>query len=83
MAKSAQLQAQVVMTYDADMTRSFTDIESNLALIDDREKLLHRTTRRVEMLTSAAHHARHPIDEQLDEGDAMRIADLTKRLPSP
>jgi len=63
------------------MTRSFSDIESNLALIDDREKLLQknntdelsldqrkRITRDIQLMNSLMNESRE------------RIADLTKRL---
>lgn len=83
MTKSAQLEAEVASrdSLIADMTRSFTDIESNLALIDDREKLLQqnntdelsldqrkRITRDIQLMNSLMNESRE------------RIADLTKRL---
>lgn len=83
MTKSAQLEAQIASrdSLIEDMTRSFSDIESNLALIDEREKLLQqnntdelsldqrkRITRDIQLMNSLMNESRE------------RIADLTKRL---
>lgn len=82
-SESARLQSELVKrdSLIADMTRSFGDIENNLALIDDREKVMRhdnadelsldqrkRITRDIQLMNSLMKESRD------------RIAELNKRL---
>ncbi len=96
-AESARLQGELQSrdSLIADMTRSFTDIESNLAMIDDREKLLKegngaeltldqrkRITRDIQLMNSLVKESRERIDELSKRLDKSKIesSGLRKKL---
>lgn len=96
MSESSRLKGEL-QTRDsliADMTRSFTDIESNLAMIDEREKLMKEDrastharsaqadTRDIQLMNSLVKESRERIDELSKRLDKSKIesSGLRKKL---
>lgn len=83
LSRSQQLELELASrdSLIADMTRSFSDIENNLAMMDDREKLLQASSTDELSMDQRQRIARDvQLMNSLMKESRDRIAELTKRL---